>query len=387
MIKHFWHSVQKSFFENISTNHLIYNTCWEDPRIDRQLLNFNPESKVVCITSAGDNILDYLLDDPAEIHAVDVNPRQNALLELKLVLLQQTDHEALFRFFGEGKYRGETTFYRHFLRPHLSEKARFLWDQDIKVFSPLQSKGGFYYHGTTGLFAWFMQQYLRHRGLMDSVNRLLQAESLREQAINFQIIERTLWNNGLLKFLNSHFTMSLLGVPKEQVRLINDSYRDGLAGFLKQQLNHVFTKLPIADNYFWHVYMKGNYSESCSPNYLKDSNFDDLREQSKKVNQYQGTLTQFLRDNPGEYTHFILLDHQDWLAWNHPEALEEEWNLILQNAAPGAQILMRSAGLDIDWLPEQVWKQTEFYPEQANRLHHFDRVGTYASTHHGAILN
>ena len=35
------------------------------------------------LTSAGCNALDYLLDGPAEIHAVDVNFRQNALLELK----------------------------------------------------------------------------------------------------------------------------------------------------------------------------------------------------------------------------------------------------------------------------------------------------------------
>jgi hypothetical protein len=39
---------------------------------------------VVMITSAGCNALDYVLDLPAEIHAVDVNSRQNALLQLKL---------------------------------------------------------------------------------------------------------------------------------------------------------------------------------------------------------------------------------------------------------------------------------------------------------------
>jgi len=35
------------------------------------------------LTSAGCNVLEYLLDSPAEIHAVDVNPRQNALLHLQ----------------------------------------------------------------------------------------------------------------------------------------------------------------------------------------------------------------------------------------------------------------------------------------------------------------
>jgi S-adenosylmethionine-diacylglycerol 3-amino-3-carboxypropyl transferase len=54
--------LQQKFFALIHGNRLIYNTCWEDPRIDRQLLNLSPESEVVAITSAGCNVLDYLLD-------------------------------------------------------------------------------------------------------------------------------------------------------------------------------------------------------------------------------------------------------------------------------------------------------------------------------------
>ena len=73
-------------FHHVHGGQLIYNACWEDPRIDRQLLGLTSASRVVMITSAGCNALDYLLDDPAEIHAVDVNPRQNAVLELKLAL-------------------------------------------------------------------------------------------------------------------------------------------------------------------------------------------------------------------------------------------------------------------------------------------------------------
>ena len=39
----------------------------------------------------------------------------------------------------------------------------------------------------------------------------------------------------------------------------------------------------------------------------------------------------FLRENPAPYSHYVLLDHQDWLAAHNPEALEEEWRLILEN--------------------------------------------------------
>src|ERR1700739_4706900 len=76
-------------FHHVHGRQLIYNTCWEDPRIDRQLLKLDGNSRVVVITSAGCNALDYLLDGPAEIHAVDVNFRQNAVLELKLAMIRR----------------------------------------------------------------------------------------------------------------------------------------------------------------------------------------------------------------------------------------------------------------------------------------------------------
>ncbi|MCS1407054.1 MAG: hypothetical protein M2R45_00210 [Verrucomicrobia subdivision 3 bacterium] len=52
-------------FRHIHGRNLIYNTCWEDPRIDRALFGLGSSSGLVTITSAGCNVLDYLLDLPA----------------------------------------------------------------------------------------------------------------------------------------------------------------------------------------------------------------------------------------------------------------------------------------------------------------------------------
>ena len=72
-------SAHDMVFRHVHNSNLIYNTAWEDPRLDRQLMKLDRDSRVVMITSAGCNALDYLLDDPAEIHAVDMNYRQNAI--------------------------------------------------------------------------------------------------------------------------------------------------------------------------------------------------------------------------------------------------------------------------------------------------------------------
>jgi S-adenosylmethionine-diacylglycerol 3-amino-3-carboxypropyl transferase len=101
---------------------------------------------------------------------------------------------------------------------------------------------------------------------------------------------------------------------------------------------------------------------------------------------HNATVTDFLRKNPGQYSHFVLLDHLDWLAWQDTDALLEEWRLIFQNSRPGTRILMRSAGPDLSFLPPSVRSRLRFFPELTQSLHEQDRVGTYGSLHLGEVL-
>jgi len=88
------------------------------------MLVLQSDSRVVMITSAGCNALDYLLDDPAEIHAIDMNPRQKALLELKMAVIQHGDYDELFNMLGNGLRPG----FEHFLpQLHLPAYARRFW--------------------------------------------------------------------------------------------------------------------------------------------------------------------------------------------------------------------------------------------------------------------
>ena len=66
-------------------------------------------------------------------------------------------------------------------------------------------------------------------------------------------------------------------------------------------------------------------------------------------------------------------------------ALEEEWRLILANAAPGARILLRSAAMEPDFFPEFVLKSVHFDREKAAEVQAIDRVGTYGSTWIGTV--
>ncbi|MCB9076172.1 MAG: BtaA family protein [Anaerolineaceae bacterium] len=374
-------------FKNIHSHRLIYNQCWEDPRIDRQLLQIKPDSKLVMITSAGCNALDYLLDSPETIHCVDVNPRQNALLHLKLAFIQHGDFDNLFTMFGVGGYNDYQKLYRQ-VRDRLPDYAQGFWDEKIYYFDQSKPKKSFYYHGTSGDIAWLLSKCLLQtkKQLRRLFFDLIEANDLAEQKEIYARMEPTLWNSVSCWLIKHPLLLAMLGVPRPQIKLIEKRHPDGVVGYVRDNLKRVFTEVLMHENYFWRVYLTGSYSRSCCPNYLKPANLDLLQANNDRIESHTTTLAGFLKENPGNYSHFILLDHQDWLAWHDPNALREEWQLILENSQVGTKILMRSAGSDINFIPNSIQTSLRFFPQLTLPLHQLDRVGTYGSLHLAEVI-
>jgi S-adenosylmethionine-diacylglycerol 3-amino-3-carboxypropyl transferase len=373
-------------FKRVHGSRLIYNSCWEDPRIDRELLHLDRESRVVMITSAGCNALDYLLDGPAEIHAVDVNPRQNAVLQLKLALIEAGDYADFFQVFGRGSHEDFPALFDR-IAHRLDSEAKSFWRSHFKYFDRRGLKKSFYYHGAAGMAAWLFLKslYVIRPGLRTLIFDLVEARSLSEQRRIYGELEHHLWKGWRRWLVRQPALMTLLGVPRPQIQLIQREYEGGLCRFVQDKLRHVFTEVWMADNYFWRVYITGRYTADCCPNYLRAENFPRLRACADRVSTYTTTLSDFLRQRPGDYTHFVLLDHQDWLAWHAPADLREEWELILANSRPGARILMRSAGFRLDFIPRSIAAALRFRPDLTERLHPADRVGTYGSLHFAEV--
>ena len=373
-------------FDALYGRSLVYNTCWEDPAVDRQALELGPDDTVLVITSAGCNALDYALQGPRRIHAIDANPRQNALLELKLAGIRRLEFDDFFALFGKGFHPHAQRLYRGLLRPELSTFARIYWDRRINWFC--SRHGSFYFHGLAGFVARGFRSYFRLRPqLARPIAELFAADSLELQRDLYEKrIAGELWTPVINWVLNRQLTMSLLGVPHPQRRLVQKQHPDGVAGFIREAIEYVFCNLPVRDNYFWRVYLTGSYTRECCPNYLKEEHFaalkgglvDSIRTQSC-------TVTEFLQQGGEPITRFVLLDHMDWMSSYYPAALVEEWNAILERAAPDARLLIRSAHANppfLDWLrvgARQVRLDAlfDFQHAQAAQLQGQDRVHTY----------
>ncbi|MDR1923517.1 MAG: BtaA family protein [Planctomycetaceae bacterium] len=379
-------------FRIVHGNNLVYNTCWEDPRIDKQVLDLSADDNLLVITSAGCNALSYVLTGLNRVYAVDMNPRQNALLELKISAIRNLDYETFFQLFGNGRLGGVQGIYHSKLRNDLSAWSQKYWDKRIRKYFDSKRKS-FYFCGTTGTFARFINMYIdRIKGLRACVHDILSSKSIEEQReIWFGHLRDKLWSK-LIKFvMNRDTTLSMLGVPLAQRKQIETQYEGGVVKFVQDCLDSVFGELPVQDNYFWRVYATGNYTPSCCPEYLEYENFNKLKNGLiDKIQVNSDTVEGFLRKNPDvKISRFVLLDHMDWLSYHLYDALVKEWEMILSHATDKTRILWRSGGLRteyIDSVPVQINNETvklgdilKMLPEKAAELHKLDRVHTYGS--------
>lgn len=382
--------IDQSVFNAIYSRSLVYNTCWEDPAVDRQALALRPDDTMLVITSAGCNVLDYALTGVGKIFAVDANPRQTALLELKLAGIRRLAHRDFFRIFGDGYHPEFNAIYHELLRPVLTPEARRCWDSRTAWFSG--QRGGFYFHGLSGLVARAFRAYLRLRPALGRyIEQLFEAPSLDAQRELYAArIAPLLWTRPVNWALSRQLTLSLLGVPHPQRREVVAQHSAGVAGFVRESLDFLAQHLPFRDNYFYAVYVQGRYRPDCCPEYLKPAEFARLKAGLVDcIEPHTCTVTRFLTDNPTPISRFVLLDHMDWMSSYLPQALAEEWAAIFARATPQARIIFRSAHAEPRYLANiqlphngpAVRDLLRFDSPRARALTREDRVHTYAGFH------
>jgi S-adenosylmethionine-diacylglycerol 3-amino-3-carboxypropyl transferase len=351
------------------------------------------------ITSAGCNALDYALDAPKHIYAVDLNPRQNALLELKQAAIRALDFDTFFEMFGRGRVKDWSAIYAPYLRIQLSPWARRYWDERGRYFA-----GGphtFYFRGTTGTVARAMNVYVdRVARAREGIAELLDAPTVdaQREIYDDRDLRRRLWTP-LLKWIAGHdVTLSLLAVPRPQRDHLESTYRGRIADFIQERIEAVFTRLPLSDNYFWRVYLTGTYAPACCPEYLKRDQFERLKGGLvDRVTTHTSSVLDFLKTRATPISRFVLLDHMDWLADDDLATLESEWQHLVRRATPGARVLWRSGGSRTDFVDalhvevngrkRRVSSLLDYDHALATSLHAVDRVHTYGSFHVAQLVH
>jgi len=382
--------VDQTLFNAVCSRSLVYNTCWEDPAVDRKALRIQPDDRMLVITSAGCNVLDYALLAPERIFAIDANPRQSALLELKIAGIRHLEFDDFFKVFGKGHHARFHALYRNALRPHLGEFARAYWDEHEHWFCGRDRDTGFYYYGLSGMVARGFRGYLGLRkSLRNAIGALMEAKDLDEQRRIYDLeVQSLLWTRDVNWMLSRQSTMTLLGVPHPQRKEVQRQHKGGVAGFVREAIEYVFRSLPVRTNYFWMLYLRGHYLPECCPEYLSQSGFTALKGGLVDgIEVHTSTVTDFLHGGERRISKYVLLDHMDWMSSVYPEALQEEWDAIAAASAPGARVIFRSAHSSPSYLSDVMIEgrpmkdHLHFHDGLAMALAPLDRVHTYAGFH------
>ena len=242
------------------------------------------------------------------------------------------------------------------------------------------------------MVARLFRAYLKtHPKLHASVAALFDSASLDDQRRIYDThVGPRLWRPGMNWTLSRQFTMSLLGVPYPQRRQVQAQHEFGVARFIREAVEYAFRQLPVSTNYFWSVYVRGRYTPSCCPEYLKPANFDALKSGLvDRIRPHTCTVTAFLQATDERISKFVLLDHMDWMSSYYPDALAEEWAASLDRATPDARIIFRSAHARPSYLDririgaerQRLHDRLTFQNALAQALHPLDRVHTYAGFH------
>jgi S-adenosylmethionine-diacylglycerol 3-amino-3-carboxypropyl transferase len=378
--------IQERLF-TLAFRNLVYPQIWEDPVVDMEALRLGPSDRVAAIASGGCNVLSYLVADPAEIIAVDLNGAHIALNKLKICGLRNfPDHDSFFDFFGRADNPRNIARYDRSLRPHLDETTRAYWDargldgrRHIDAFAR-----NFYHHGLLGRCIGAGHLVARLYG--KRVDAVLAAETLDQQRYAFEQEIAPLFEKRFVQWLARRpSALYGLGIPPSQYRALAGDGPDGIAATLKRRVERLACDFPIRENYFaWQAFGRSYAiaSDPSLPPYLQRGNFEALRARAGRVRIDHASLTDVLGTEPPESLDaYVLLDAQDWM---NDAALTALWKEIRRTARPGARVIFRTAAderLLPGRVPDEILGAFDYDAMRSRELGARDRSSIYGGFH------
>jgi len=354
---------------------LEFANVWEDTEIDLAVLEPKAGARIFCVASGGCTALAFL-SKGATITAVDSNPAQNALLELKLSAAQALTYQEWRRFLGVEKGSGRLSSYAK-VHPHLSEPAKRFWDKHLSmVANGIIDQGAverlltvcrpIYHlavHSPASCAHWF--------NLHDSKAQ--------------QQYYREIWDTRLRRiFLKLILNPILFRWFSSTANQYAHIHRTDIANTLLSRLEHALTAIPTETNYFLSRLMLGRFLNGPhgEPYYLRSEGYEALSSSRNRLTLYTEDLIKVLEQTPSQrYDGFALSNVVDWL----PEAAQKRLlKAVIRTAAPGARICLRS--VQPSWVPPvSVESALNTDPVRSASLLRSDRSFVYGTVYAASV--
>ena len=372
----------------------VYNQIWEDPRVDLQALELDRNSRVLTISSGGCNALNYLVENPESVTAVDLNRHHIYLLNLKVAALKYLpSHENFFAFFGEGKSAKAVELFEDLIAPNLDKETLEFWETNSFTGKLIYGKrinffekGGLYEHSRNGYFLRFFHRFARLCGCKP--DELLKAKTIEEQETLYNKYIDPFFDNFAIRTIGKMpITMFGLGIPPQQYDELKKDLGEGktIIDIYRERVKRLACDYPIDENYFaWQAFARQYDTEQrrAIPEYLRAENYETLKANSNKLKTVIGSATDEIKRNPKDsFNRFVFLDAQDWM---NGETMTELWSAIAEKGEGDSRIIFRTASafspIETN-LPTDLRSKFVYEEEWSKRLFKEDRASIYGGFH------
>jgi len=347
---------QKKVFQDI-----LYAQCWEDPQIDRAAFGINSDDVIFSITSGGCNVLTFLIDNPKKIIALDLNPFQNYMLELKMVAFKSLNYNELLEFFGIHSSSCRQEMYEK-MRHNLSPGCREYWDNQ-----PGKIQKGILHCGHYEGYIHLLRKWLYRLIDKSLIEKFFAATCESEKADLYS----KKWNNWrwrvLTRVLLSRTIMTLLFDKAFFVQLENSfSFGEHFRHIVKRAL----VELPLKENYFMSYILLGRYySDQHLPVYLQRENFEKIRSRLDRIELVSESCEAYFAKLPdNSISKFNFTNIFEWMS---PDAFESLLEETIRVAKDGAIITYRNLLVPRS-RPERLAKWINAQNEFSKQLHKQD---------------
>jgi S-adenosylmethionine-diacylglycerol 3-amino-3-carboxypropyl transferase len=347
---------------------LLFGMSWEDPESDRRALQIQPNETVVTISSGGCNTFDLLLENPGQIFAVDINPCQSHLLELKRAAIRCLDLDDLHAFLGLQHSRNRAEMFES-LKNDLSAAALAYWRR-----RPAAIQGGVIYQGR-------YEQFLRHfRSLLHltqgrrRIDGLFQCQSLEEQKDYFDRVWNTLQWRMLFRLLFNKRVVARAGLSADYFR-----FDDGALSFAESffgRATRALREIPIASNYFVAQYLLGRYiAPDAVPRFLRKEHFSLVRERLDRIQIVTADLKIWLEGRrEASINGFSLSNICELMS---PEETGRTFEQVARTVLPRARICFRNLMIRRE-IPETLRAKIQLREDLSRQLIEQDRSFVYS---------
>lgn len=319
--------------DQVDLNELIFTQSWEDPHCDQKALQIGPGKRLMTITSGGCNVLSFLAYDPEVVYAVDINPTQGYVLEIKMEAMRLLDHEGFLKFMGLKPANDRLKTYAK-IREQLSPAAQAFWDgkkEQLEI-------------GFLGKGKW--EDYTRRSGKMmrmlqgkKRVQGLFQEKSKQEQQAYYDKRWDTWRLRTAFKFLYSKRRLAKRGLSDDYFHF-DDGSKSFAENFYKRHRN-VMREIPLIGNYFVSLYLLGHYRNLEEvPEYLQAKHYDSIKSRLDRVHNIIEDAKVWLESQPADSIDLFALSNISELM--SPEDTRRTFEAVFHAAKDTSRICFRN---------------------------------------------